>query len=1319
MWQYLQSAKRSQILTVFLLIFALQNDTIKFAKYYIKERKNTMKKSIFKRVICVALSLMMCLSIVIGTGAISASALSADLYLRGAFNSWGTSDKMTTSDNVNYTATVSLAAGTYEYKYATEDWSTYQYPVSGNLTMTLASAATVKFTINTSTHTASYEIKEDYELEDALEKVVIRNYWSDHSDKVLALADGQLTYASTNDADYDNTNHLWNIIPTTGGFYLQNWYTKEYAYANGSIVSVSSTGNSTSAGIWTIKLVNGNKRFLAANGDAINIENWRNGVELATLPTNYESAHWVFEFEEYDYTMSTDKISDTGFNAYVDKDADGNLTIRTYATGVEQKWTLTEDISQYPSFSAPNTPVAEAAYQLSMEELVNDTFEDAQVGTAFVTGTAWQKVWTRDTAYSNLLSLSWINPEVASNCSYKKVHTDSSTGIAVLEQDTGTGGSYPVSTDKIITMISMWETYLANGDKDMLAYFYEVGYNTMMQDLHVAMDAQAGLFRGETGGIDWRDQTYPDWMSSQWSSGMVDIAEGKSAVVNATYVRAYEIMARMADILGKGDDAVKFWTTAAETLEATISSELWAENYGAYASWQYPEYMGNILSEKVDVLGNGFALWFDVGTEEQMTSITENFPLVNYGALTTYPSKLGNGEHATRYYHNRGIWPGWQTIMMVGANLQGNETMAEEIFDSNIHCAVTYLSNYEVVNYETGEGIHSSMQLWSVAGTLAGYYRTMFGMNYDEDGITFNPTVADWMEGPFYLTDYKYHDATLNMTVTGKGDNVTSFKVDGVEEDIETYVFPIDATGTHTIEIALDGTEGEEDTINKSSDNLVICPSMPSLLQNTSNGSVYWTEEEGYTYKLWTGSTFIDTADIKANANTGIKRYYYDSDVYGSYSLMAISADGICSELSEPIVVSPDRITVQAESGTVSDSSYISNGYVIQTVDSNNNIYNNEVEVTVDVTKSGKYLLSAIYNNSGDAQSGISCGIRSVYVDGTDVGTLIFPEVYSQYTDQESSHLAVYLTKGTHTIKVCYNKTDWYDQNMAWYAKYDTAADKSQYTDIRKNTVELNYFNLDLVEEMGVEDPDNPTDPTTPTTPSSSPDDTTPTVPSSNPDDTTPTVPSSNPDDTTAPTTPSSNPDDTTPTTPSESTTPSETEPSESDDSTTQPTTAKTPYLSKSNVSLKAGATVNLTVKDNTTGAKVTYSVDNSKIASVSKNGKVTARSKGTTCVYAKVNGKTLKCLVTVKTNPKLVNNKNKEVNKLTVKAGKTTKVYIEGKAKSLKNSAYATTNKKVVKISGSKKKDFIKVKGIKAGKATVSVKVNGVKKLKLKVTVK
>lgn len=70
------------------------------------------------------------------------------------------------------------------------------------------------------------------------------------------------------------------------------------------------------------------------------------------------------------------------------------------------------------------------------------------------------------------------------------------------------------------------------------------------------------------------------------------------------------------------------------------------------------------------------------------------------------------------------------------------------------------------------------------------------------------------------------------------------------------------------------------------------------------------------------------------------------------------------------------------------------------------------------------------------------------------------------------------------------------------------------------------------------------------------------------------------------------------------------------------------PKLNVSSKKLNAGSKYQLKVKG--TSQKVSWSSSNKKVATVNASGKVTAKKAGKATIYARVNGKTLKCKITV-----------------------------------------------------------------------------------------
>ncbi len=989
------------------------------------------------------------------------TAPTADVFVRGTFNDWEASEpKMASLGNNCFYQTVTLPAGTHEYKIAVEDW-TWAVPSGDNAKLTLSEESQVLFEVSTLTGAFNATVltgdtKNLYTFDETQENITIQSAWGDHADQVLCEKDGKLAYISLNDADFASANTKWNFIPAvaqngTPCCRIQNANTNNYIYlAENGQVRTSADGATSFADTWFVDNSTGNYRIycLGSTLSSLNTEDQSGYVKASHYPAFYLSSQFKIDLDyvyNYDYTLYPDKVVDTKGTAT----ANSPTSITSNTSGTAKTWKLKENISDMPVFRAPNTPLAEAVYNLSMEETVINKFE-SEFGTAFYTGETWRKVWTRDTAMACEFSLAAIYPEISLNCAKEKVvHFN---GFKVFEEDTGTGGSYPVSTDKIITYLSVWEIYLSTGDESVLEYFYDICMDNIKQDYNTVWDEESGLMKGETCGLDWRSQTYPDWMGNEVEESLANIAEGKAASVNLIYLGVLQRMIQSAEILGKDD--VDFLTEKYDALYDAVTTRLWHDDLGCYAAWEYPSYMGAPLPYKIDCIANGYALWFGIGSDEQLKSIAENYPLVTYGANVVFPSKQGDLEHKDRIYHNRGVWPGWEAQLMLAGAEHGYDLLSEEIWNSCITAAATSLVNKEVVDFTTGEGIHVNHQLWSIASTLSGYYKVLFGMIYDTDGITFEPFVPSWMEGPFYIDNYTYCDATIDLSLTGKGSEIVSITVNG--ENVGTsYTLPFGAKGDYKIDIVVKEKANEytDETVNLNDEkNHVISPKMP-VVTKTGN-KLTWGAQAGCTYKVWTGSEYID---VPTNS------YTIDPTVYGSYSVVVVSKDGVWSELSRPIVVSPSRIKIQAENCTLTNltKSTVS-GQTVVTDNFSANV-DRTLTLNVDIKEAGQYLFWACYNDnsSNDPTSCSNCAIRSVFVDGKDVGALVFPVV--NFNFQTSTHLLLDLTEGAHTIVVKFDKNNYYDSNMS----QDTHTYGSErYSP--DNSVQYDYFVLDKADNICV-----------------------------------------------------------------------------------------------------------------------------------------------------------------------------------------------------------------------------------------------------------
>ena len=146
--------------------------------------------------------------------------------------------------------------------------------------------------------------------------------------------------------------------------------------------------------------------------------------------------------------------------------------------------------------------------------------------------------------------------------------------------------------------------------------------------------------------------------------------------------------------------------------------------------------------------------------------------------------------------------------------------------------------------------------------------------------------------------------------------------------------------------------------------------------------------------------------------------------------------------------------------------------------------------------------------------------------------------------------------------------------------------------------------------------------------------------------------------------------------------------------------------LDKIAAAIYTGKTTTLKATTNDSDAIVTFKSGNTKVATVSSKGVVKGVKAGTAVITAKVGNATATCKVVVK-NPAFSLVKSSA----TIKKGKTTT--IRSKAAPAGKVTYTSSNKKVAAVNSKGA-----VKGIKKGKATITVKCNGITK-KFVVTVK
>ncbi len=725
--------------------------------------------------------------------------------------------------------------------------------------------------------------------------------------------------------------------------------------------------------------------FEANNGQKIYQEDY-NGIYIAG---NLAPLGWDF-----------DNLNGRADRQLMDNNNDGifeiTLSLNPYNPDdfTAKEWKLQHDLSKYPQLQT-DIPLIDALYNLALDETEINIENDG----TFRTGEEWPGVWTRDVSYSILLAYAYTNPDIAKTSLMRKVKNDR------IIQDTGTGGAWPVSSDRTTWALAAWEVYKVTGDQEWLETIYPIIKNSVEDDLQTLFDNQSNLVKGESSFLDWRKQTYPVWMNG------VDIFDSRCLGTNAVHAQAYYLLSEMATLLG--EDAQKYQALANRT-KLAINNELWMEEKGYYAQYLYGRH-GLMSSPRSEALGEAFTILFNIADNNQAQSIISNTPVVDYGIPCIYPQIPGIPP-----YHNNGIWPFVQAYWNWACAKAKNTSALEQGLAAMNRSAALFLTNKENMVAENGDfrdtEVNSNRQLWSVAGYLSSVYRIFAGMNFETDGLRFQPYIPKNYGQYFKLSNIKYREAQINLTIKGYGTEIKSCLING--KPSEAFIIA-DDKGQFDIHIEL-SEEPSEIQAKMAVDNSF---SLATPLVKANRNKLNWDEVKDATaYQIIKNGQVIETT-------TDTEYIATPEAYYTEYCIKAIN-DAAYSFASEPIAFIPATSqTIQAEQDkqkrTINAKGYNGGGYL--ELSQSNNRY---IKYQFTIDKPGNYIIQARYSNgSGPDNTDNKCAIRTLSVNNTKAGVWVMPQrgkdEWSNWGVTNLVHAA--LKKGSNTIEISFED---YNNNM-------------------------------------------------------------------------------------------------------------------------------------------------------------------------------------------------------------------------------------------------------------------------------------------------
>ena len=469
-----------------------------------------------------------------------------------------------------------------------------------------------------------------------------------------------------------------------------------------------------------------------------------------------------------------------------------------------------------------NNPLFDGLYALALleteenskQEIRNNEFRNgdpikAPDGGYFETGEAWTYIWTRDIAYAVDLGLALVDPIRCRNSLEFKTSNLRNGNNRQIVQDTGTGGSYPISTDRVSWALGA-KTLLAQlTGQDRIEFekfVFEVLANTIEHDRKMVFDDKTQLYRGEQSFLDWREQSYPRWVKHD----VIHIGTSLSLSTNILHLAAIEFATDLATKSNQTELADK-WLSWSQALRRRIQTSFRLTNQPSLSTF-WPTQTDPSPAQHIDALSNAFAILFDVVPKQKAHEIISGYPVLDAGPPVIWPQ-----QQATPVYHNRAVWPFVSAYWLLAAKKAAHTKAVSHGICSFIELTSSHLSNMENYEMETsrvhlddglwsGPVVNSTRQLWSVAGYLSMVHEVIFGLDFHEAGLKLDPYIPLEIRQNLFrdsqqitLNSLRYKDKILTIVLkwpnaahndkTESGYYITNkIWVDGLQQNPEQYL---------------------------------------------------------------------------------------------------------------------------------------------------------------------------------------------------------------------------------------------------------------------------------------------------------------------------------------------------------------------------------------------------------------------------------------------------------------------------------------------------------------------------------------------------
>lgn len=256
------------------------------------------------------------------------------------------------------------------------------------------------------------------------------------------------------------------------------------------------------------------------------------------------------------------------------------------------------------------------------------------------------------------------------------------------------------------------------------------------------------------------------------------------------------------------------------------------------------------------------------------------------------------------------------------------------------------------------------------------------------EGLTFQPFIPEQFVGEQTLTNFKYRNAILDISVKGYGNKISSFTING--KKTKALISP-KLKGKHKIEIVMTNNLPTDTTITKTANYFSV--ETPKVYLDISN-RLAWTQIPNAThYRILRNGN-----EIARQERRTINDNRYDIPIpslYAEYQVIAEDANGVQGFASEPVTVYDlenerilDITNFAQKTNFDACKRYTGNGAV-----EISSTKNTKIDMHIHIPTVGKYVIDFRYvNGNSTLLSDNRCAIRTLLVNGRKSGIIVFPQ---------------------------------------------------------------------------------------------------------------------------------------------------------------------------------------------------------------------------------------------------------------------------------------------------------------------------------------